>query len=128
MFEAASKHTHEVLDTRLVVRSLFCWMSANFHASARKAIRRILLHSHLRPYRVRAELGRKNWQSLHSRLATNSLELLDKQPPNVFGTYLLHSQCRRSSPELQKNMAYCGKTNAMSASSDAGVRRRMHNH
>jgi hypothetical protein len=73
-------------------------------------------------------LGRKNWQSLHSRLATNSLELLDKQPPNVFGAYLLHGQRRRGSSELQKNMAYCGKANAMSASSDAGVRRRMRNH
>lgn len=128
MFEAASKHTHEVLDTKPVARSLFRWISANFHATARQAIRRILLHPHIRPYRVRAELGRKNWQSLHSRLATNSLELLDKQPPNVFGTYLLHGQRRRGPSEPQKNMAYYGKANAMSASSDAGVRRRMRNH
>jgi len=65
---------------------------------------------------------------VHSRLATNSLELLDKQLPNVFGTYLMHGQCRRRSSELQKNMAYCGKANATSASSDAGVKRRMRNY
>jgi hypothetical protein len=128
IFEAASKHTHEALDTRLVTRSLFRWISANFHATARQAIRRILLHPHVRLYRVRAELGRKNWQSLHSRLATNSLELLNKQPPNVFGTYLLHGQRRCGSSELQKNMAYCGKTSAMGVSGDAGVRRRMRTH
>ncbi len=128
IFYAASKHTHEALDTRLVTRSLFRWMSANSHATALQAIRRILLHPHVRPYRVRAELGRKKWQSLHSRLATNSLELLDKQPPNIFGTYLLHGQRRRGSSELQKTMAYCGKANAMSTSSDAGVRRRMRTH
>lgn len=101
LFDYTLKHTHKALDTRFVGKPLFRWISANFHTTVRQATRRIVLHPHVHLYRVRAELGRMDWQTLHSCVATNLLDLMNKEPPNVFGTYLLHGQCQPNSSDLQ---------------------------
>lgn len=106
IFNASSRQNLQALDAGSM---LLRWQTANSCATAQKDIRRILLHPHVRPYRVRAELGRNNWQSLYSRLATESLVPGNTPAPNVFGTHLLQGQCRLGSSELQKNMVYCGK-------------------
>lgn len=128
LFDYFLEHTHKPLDTRSVGKPLFRWISANFYTAARQGIRRILLHPHVRLYRIRAELGRMDWQSLHSHVTTNSMDLMNKESPNVFSTYPLHGQCRPDSSELQKNMAYNDKAHAMRKLNDVGVRMRMRNH
>lgn len=125
VFNASSRQNLQALDAGSM---LLHWQTANPCATAQKDIQRILLHPHVPPYHVRAELGRNNWQSLYSRLATESLFPGNTPAPNVFGTYLLHGQSRLGSSELQKNMVYCSKAHAMNAACNAGLRRRMDTH
>jgi hypothetical protein len=103
-------------------------MSANSQKNSRQAILQILLHPHIRSFRVRAALGKRNWQSLFSDLESESL---DKEAPNVVATYLLQGRRRPDSSVLQADMGYCGKAGALTfrtPSEGCGVRRRMCQH
>lgn len=125
IFNAVSNHDFVAQDEwSAAIR----WQMMNACATSQDYIRRILLHPHVHPYRVRAELGSRNWKALLSRLATEPLTPEDKPAPKAFGTYLLHGSRRPNSTTLHRNLAYCGQASAMGQLRMAGFRKRMTDH
>jgi hypothetical protein len=128
LFEEASKYTRYTTSDGPFTRKLWLWMSANSQKNSRQAILQILLHPHIRSFRVRAALGKLNWQSLFSDLESESL---DKGAPNVAATYFLQGRRRPDSSVLQADMGYCGKAGALTfrtSSEGFGARRRLCQH
>jgi hypothetical protein len=128
LFEEASKYTRYTTDDGPFTRTLWLWMSANSQKNSRQTILQILLHPHIRSFRVRAALGKRNWQSLFSDLESESL---DKEAPNVVATYLLQGRRRPDSSVLQADMGYCGKagtTTFRTPYEGSGARKRMCQH
>jgi hypothetical protein len=110
LFKEASNYTRYTTDDGPFTRTMWLWMSANSQENSRQAILQILLHPHIRSFRVRAALGKRNWQSLFTDLESESL---DKEAPNVVATYLLQGRRRPDSSVLQADMGYCGKAGAL---------------
>lgn len=102
-------------------------MFANSQQTSRQAILEILLHPHIRSFRVRAALGKRDWQSLVSDLGCESL---DKDAPDVAAICSLRTTSTDSSG-LEADLAYAGKAAAPTfrqLSYGFGARRRMREH
>lgn len=109
-------------------KAVWQWLRANSQADTREAIMMILLHHHVRPFRTRAALGHRNWQSLITDLKCESF---DTVAPNVLATYFLHGKRRASSATVWRDMGYCGQASALSGSNPNnifGAQQRMESH
>jgi hypothetical protein len=80
-------------------------MMANSSEHSRQAILNILLHPQVRSFRVRAALGKRDWQSISSDLDFKSLDI---DVPDVFATYYIQGQPWPNLSILYQRMEYCG--------------------
>jgi hypothetical protein len=106
LFEEAAKYTWNDLKEGPFTGPFWGWMHANQHSASKKAILYLLLHPHIRSFRVRAALGKRDYQPLLHDL---QLQPLDDNVPNVVGTYLLADRCHPHPKLLQADMGYCGQ-------------------
>lgn len=127
LFEEAAKFTQKDHSKGPFTGPLWGWMYANRHEDSQTAFLRILLHPHIRSYRVRAALGGQSYESLFDDLQLRSL---DTRAPNVMGTYFLAGRRRSDSEFLKADIAYVGQACALNTkiSSGRGIRSRIIQH
>jgi hypothetical protein len=82
------------------------WLQANQDKDSRDYILGILLHPHTRSFKVRAAIGKRDWKNLSAEL---QMKPLDREVPDVLGTYHLEGERRCGAATLEKNERYCGR-------------------
>jgi hypothetical protein len=127
LFEEAAKFTWKDPEKGPFTGPLWGWMNANRHSASKEAILHILLHPHIRSFRVRAALGKRDHKSLFLDL---QLQPLDSTVPNVVGTYFLAGRRRSYAKVLKADMGYIGQACALKTglSTGRGVKSRMFQH
>lgn len=124
LFNNASSYTEgALLPDVCISRKLWRWMTTN--SDQIETILRILLHPHIRSFRVRAALGRDQWQSLMSDL--ESVPLVTLAPP-VPITYFLRGYRRPNAVELSMDMGYCGRATGIFRAVGVGAQGRFSQH
>lgn len=106
----------------LLSRQLYRYIITN--ADQMDAVLAILLHPHVRSFRVRAALGRDSWTNLMSELG---LVPLHTPAPPVAAIYFLRGHRRAASGELARDIGYCGKASQLTSSS-RGANSRLSHH
>jgi hypothetical protein len=102
-------------------------MNANRDRTSKEAILQIMLHPHIRSFRVRAALGKRDYKDLFSDL---QLSPLDSSVPNVVGTYFLAGRRQSDAKVLTADLGYTGQACALKTqlSTGRGVKSRMFQH
>ncbi|KAF5573978.1 aminodeoxychorismate synthase [Fusarium subglutinans] len=125
LFHELSNYPPQAIDSSPFGDSVYFWMLANYNESSRKALLSLLLHPHVRSFRVRSAIGGNDWSDLNTRLESFSLAKDMSKIPSVVGTYFLHGQ-HRSGGLLSRDMGYVGQARSLKDPSKAhiGFRRR----
>ncbi|KAF2192814.1 hypothetical protein K469DRAFT_694852 [Zopfia rhizophila CBS 207.26] len=106
IFDMAFQYTHKSLEKSPSTMPFWKWLEANQDKDSRDKILGILLHPHTRSFKVRAAIGKRDWKNLSTEL---QMKPLDREVPNVLGTYHLEGERRYDAATLEKNGRYCGR-------------------